>query len=360
MTEPLWILDSGAFSAYYSGAIITVEEYAKFVTEYKSTFKGGAICLDVIGDRRASYDNWIKLRELGADTIPVFHLQPDDKSLDDGYSYLDKYLSRTKHLCIGGIARLNTEQRTYGLDAVWNYLGKSGADKTHKFHGLGLTRLQLMTRFPWHSVDSATAVKNAMNGAIFIPRTTETGARDYLDSRQYRVSDQGEHIPGSVMSFYGLPQGGRLQSSILSYCQEIGYPLPETIEGRVLRPRKIRPGEVRGHPFSLGLGTVEVEECSESLATDYKMRELHNFAFFNRLIKFLAEGGQNLRMYTVLGSPPQYDRYFARCVQDKCQPTLLVNYWVLKTRGSVARLVLGKEIDNGRKKGRTSRGSKVG
>jgi hypothetical protein len=360
MARTVWLLDSGAFSAKYSGAVITVDEYAGFLRKHEELFDGGAINLDVIGDRRGSYENWLRLRSLGAETIPVFHLQPDDKSMDDGYSFLDKYLGQTDHICIGGIARLNTEQRTYGLDALWNYLVKRGADKTHKFHGLGLTRLALMTRFPWYSVDSATAVKNAMNGAIFIPKRTEAGSYDYLDSRQYRVSDQGQHIPGSAMSFYGLPQGGRLQSDILRYCAEIGYPLPATIEGRILRPRKSRPGESRDPVYSLGLGTETTGDAEENLASDYKMRESHNFAFFNRLISFLAERGQNLRLYTVLGSPPQFDRYFERAGQDGVAPTLLVNYWLLKTRSAVARLVIGSEVDSGRKTRRAPRRTKGG
>lgn len=358
MKDTLWLLDSGAFSAKHSGAVISIEEYANFVKKYRDIFDGGAINLDVIGNREASYTNWLKLRDLGVDTIPVFHLQPDDKSLDDRFKYLDLYMEKTNHIAIGGVARLSTEQRIYGFDNMWDYLEQIGATKTHRFHGLGMTSIALMTRYPWYSMDSATAIKHALNGAIFVPRLMPSGEYDYLDSRQYRVSDQGEHVAGSVMSFFSLPHGGRLQSHIRHYCNELGYTLPETIEGRVLRPRKSRPGENREHPFSLDLSPAQTETNGFTLANDYKMRESHNFAFFNRLVGALQSQGRKMHLFTVMGSPPQYERYFERAAQDKVRPTILVSYYVLKTRHSVARLVLGKEVESGNSKRQTANRSK--
>jgi hypothetical protein len=351
--ETIWILDSGAFSVKHSGATVSLEEYASFVIKYRHKFNGGAICLDQIGDRQGSYENWIKLRKLGVNTIPVFHLRIDDKSKDDGYYYLDKYFEQTDYVCVGGIARLNTDQRVYGLDALWDHVHKIGVNKTHKLHGLGLTRIRLMVRYPWFSVDSATAIKNAGMGQIFIPRMTDKGTWDYIKGRMYRVSDQAGHVPDSIASFYGLPHGGEQQTKILKYCQEVGYPLPETIEGRVLRPRKSRPGETRLHPFSLGLKILNGAEVADDLSNNYKMRELHNFAFFNGLVNSINKSGNNLRLYSVFGSVAQYDNYMERAEIDDYQPTLLVNYWNIKTRSSIAKM-LNCEVKNGRETRRAS------
>ena len=344
--KPIWILDSGAYSVKHSGAEISLEEYAGFVRKYGDKFEGGCIVLDVIGDRVASYENWHKLKKLGAETIPVFHLILKDKNQDDGYAYLDKYLDETDYVCISGFPGLTTQQVVYILDSLWNHLAKRGADKTHKFHGLGLTRLPLMAKYPWFSVDSASASKQGLNGGIYVPHISSYGAYRYMDANVFHVSDQQTHLSGSDKSFYALAPDSKLREGIIRYCQEMGYPLPDTIEGRVLRPRRKYPGEDRSARFDLGFAPQANDVTTATLANDYKMRESLNFGFFHRfLIELRAEQNHKLRIYHALsGDIAQIHRCISRAHTDGVQPTMLISYWYLTQRTSCSNFILGEKV----------------
>src|SRR5262249_26315314 len=99
------LLDSGAFSVFTRGHTIDLEKYAEFILGHRKMFRGGAFNLDVISHperaatyshnganaiasshpaeegARKSYENWLELRRLGVNTIPVFHLGEDETYL---------------------------------------------------------------------------------------------------------------------------------------------------------------------------------------------------------------------------------------------------------------------------------------
>jgi hypothetical protein len=194
-----------------------------------------------------------------------------------------------------------------------------------------------------------------MNGGIYVPRITSSGAYRYMDANVFHVSDQAAHPSGSVKSFYALTPGSKLREAVLNYCQEMGYLLPDTIEGRVLRPRRKYPGEDRTAKFDLGFASQANDVTTATLANDYKMRESLNFGFFHRfLIELRAEQNHKLRIYHALsGDIAQVNRCVSRAYIDGVQPTMLISYWYLTQRTSCSNFILGEKV---KRSGSESRG----
>lgn len=182
-------LDSGAFSVFTKGDTIDIDEYADFVFEVeesKSIKNVIAINLDYMPkptkkgkklsdfsqmDKEAvdyaaekSYENFQYLKKKGIPgLIPVFHF-------GEHFRWLDKILEDSDYISLGAMARSRTsEEKRKWLDEVFEYLDKAGSEA--RIHGLGLTNVRLMRRYPWYSVDSSTACLAAGMGNVIFPRT---------------------------------------------------------------------------------------------------------------------------------------------------------------------------------------------
>ena len=115
------MLDSGAFTAFTKGVTIPCDEYARYVNKYRHAF---SVCasIDVIGrdiaSAQGSFRNLVKLRRLGADVLPIWHVR-------EGEDVLDYYVQDGEpYIGIGGMVpekgRAYLQRR---LDHVWaNYL----------------------------------------------------------------------------------------------------------------------------------------------------------------------------------------------------------------------------------------------
>ena len=333
------LLDSGAFSMHTKGIQITLDEYASFVKKNKHVFRGGQIALDVLEDKEQSYRNWQILRDKGADTIPVFHLQQSQDEEDTSFSYLDKYLKETDYIAIGAVARLHSSQRMLAFSGLWDYLRAIGADKSHKFHILGVTAIELVSKFPWYSADSATTVKQSSFGNIFVPQFLDNGKEDYTKGRAFAVSDQRHHRPNEPGSFLGLPPGGKVQQQIIEYCHRMGGELLSSIEGRRLRTRTHFNKKERLEPkYNLGLFPEGDAFKEENLCTSYKAREFHNHGFFNKLAEQIQAKGNPFKLYTVISNPTQIETYFSRMDFDNGKKRFLVSYFSIRNQKSFTKM----------------------
>jgi hypothetical protein len=178
-------LDSGAYSAWKLGPAIDLDEYIAFLKSNKDLLDC-YIGLDLIpgdgvvewrpdkieGAARASYDNHCRMKDAGLTPIPVFHH-------GEAFDWLKRYLDGGEQL-IAVSVKGNAYQAMAWLDDVFVILKRwSGV----KAHGLGLTSLSLLRRYPFASVDSGTWLKQSAIGQIPIPR--------YLDGRpNYRLPHQ--------------------------------------------------------------------------------------------------------------------------------------------------------------------------
>lgn len=142
------------------------ENYMDFLLENKQNIDVYSN-LDVINNPSLTYKNQMLMEEAGLRPIPVFHLGSDIK-------WLKMYLRKYEYIAIGGLIPNPTTVLIPILDKLFkeHLLDSQGFPKV-KLHGFACTSLRLMQRYPWYSVDSATARKLAAYGGVNFPTHRE-------------------------------------------------------------------------------------------------------------------------------------------------------------------------------------------
>jgi hypothetical protein len=136
-------IDSGAFSADSVGAKIDIDAYCEFIISCGAPLYAG---LDVIGDAKATMKNVDYMeRVFKLSPIPTFHM---GSHLDDLRELMGEY----PYIALGGLV-FSPEIKAH-CDRVWSFILRE--DPKLKVHGFGLTNLELMSRYPWYSVDSSS------------------------------------------------------------------------------------------------------------------------------------------------------------------------------------------------------------
>ena len=177
-----FMLDSGAFSAHSRGIDIDLQEYADFVVKHSDAFNT-VVNLDVIPGKpgtglnrdpkeaeraaEASWRNWVDLtaalKSTGIVPIPVYHLGENRK-------WLTRMMDETGYIAIGGSRHGTSQDRIAWLDSLMPALTDDQGYPSRKFHGLAATSLEIMSRYPFYSVDSTSWLQTGLRGAILIPR----------------------------------------------------------------------------------------------------------------------------------------------------------------------------------------------
>lgn len=157
--------ESEEYSKYRDGYIQFLSENKDKITTYSN--------LDVINNPELTFRNQRILEKAGLSPIPVFHLGNNEK-------WLRKYVEEYEYIALGGLIPNPTKVLIPWLDKLFKeyILDKDGFPKV-KVHGFACTALQLMTRYPWFSVDSATCRKLAMYGWIALPESNSTKVKTY-------------------------------------------------------------------------------------------------------------------------------------------------------------------------------------
>lgn len=136
-----WVLDSGAFSAHNSGAVIDLQAYTEKAKELLATDPKltEVFSLDVIGDWRASLRNTEALWTAGVPAIPCFHVgEPEDVLVSLARDY--------PKIALGGAVgfRGKSEWAAQCFARVW----------PKRIHGFGFGGERDIMALPWHSVDA--------------------------------------------------------------------------------------------------------------------------------------------------------------------------------------------------------------
>lgn len=279
------MLDSGAYSAWRKKKVIDIDKYIQFVKTNRDKFE---VCvnLDVIGDGRASYENWMYLRRNGLDTMPVFHVGTDEK-------WLEKYMRKSEYIGIGAIANLSAERRFHGLDHVWK---KFLTDWGGKVHGMGLTDTQWLQRFPWYSVDSISPVLQAAYGGIYVPRIEHrTDTFNFWKLDMYKVSGKSKgHEVGTISSFFALPHS--IRDRYEEFFHENGYDV-----GKV--------DNTNSTPMFADLPSLEQE--GKTFTNNYLPRVLWNLDMWARLMSVVRKVRRN-DMTVYVGSTSHFKAVIER------------------------------------------------
>lgn len=153
------ILDSGAFSAFTMNTKIDITDYGKTVLKNKQYITRCAN-LDVIGDSEATYKNWLILKEMGCNPLPVIHYGSEKKWFD---IYLKEH--KVEYLALGGLVPY-TKQKTKlkkWLDYSFSLIKPYFPVKIHLF---GVTTNWVLKRYPVYSCDSTGWLYAGKRGRI--------------------------------------------------------------------------------------------------------------------------------------------------------------------------------------------------
>lgn len=173
------LLDSGAFSAWSTGAEIDVKQYADWLDFVKATHGKNikrieAVNLDVITNANdsktelskaytKSMENLYYLKSRGHNVLPVHHqFEP--------YSILEDYAKDFKFICISPNNREHTNSKRDYLDGCFKRIKGSVAA-----HGLAVTAEPLIVRYPWFSVDSSIVQTPYRYGRIGLRNKNKIG-----------------------------------------------------------------------------------------------------------------------------------------------------------------------------------------
>jgi len=220
------MVDSGAWSAYTKSETVDIYKYMEYLTEHKDVIDH-YISLDVIKDPQTSMRNYLLMKSHGFNPIPVYHVETDAK-------YLRWYLKQTDYIAIGAIAKMSTKARVNNLDGIWGkYLTDSKGMPLAKFHGLGLTSLDILTRYPWFSVDSTSWCLYGKYGMVLVPKMVKN-KYDYGEM-MWKIFISNESPKAKIKGRHFKTLTKSQQTEILKYVHEKGFKLGKVnIEGKVL------------------------------------------------------------------------------------------------------------------------------
>jgi hypothetical protein len=190
------MLDSGAYSAWYRGEAINIDDYIAFVkanlhliSEY--------VNLDVIpgkyGERvtreqveesaQKSYDNLKYMQRHGLRPIPVFHQGEGmhwlRRLVDEGEDYIG--ISPTEGLPQSAIRQW--------LDRVFSVITRDDGSPIVRTHGFGVMAFNLIWRYPWTTCDSTTWSLLPGYGRILMPKYVGGKPRYDLPPTTVIISD---------------------------------------------------------------------------------------------------------------------------------------------------------------------------
>ena len=204
-------LDSGAFSAWRKGIEINIDEYIEFIKLYESNLEVYAV-LDDILDPVKTWKNQAYMESKGLKPLPVFHFgEPADPWLNKCKEY--------DYFAIGGMVPISNRDLKPWLDKIWTELVDSDGYAKHKVHGFGLTSVEMIKRYPWHSVDSTSWVMTGRFGSVFVPVGT---------FNKITISDKADMSKND--HFQNLPNHDK--ENIIKYFENLGegYTIQELME----------------------------------------------------------------------------------------------------------------------------------
>lgn len=138
-----WLLDSGAFTALNAGITIHLDEYLRFLAQWKDKLFG-YIALDKLGDPKATDENLrVMLRE-GFKPVPVHVLGDDGRRMDELFELSD-------WVACGGLRRPHR-----GAAPLAYIKQKMVWAKGRNVHWLGYTSLPVVATFRPYSCDCSS------------------------------------------------------------------------------------------------------------------------------------------------------------------------------------------------------------
>ena len=241
-----------------------VDAYAEYVKEVEHLVDV-YVSVDVIFNPKATWKVQKYLEnEHKLNPLPVFHYGGELK-------WLKRYMANYEYIGIGGLGQEVTAAAYKPFaDEVFKLIC-SGKDSLPQWrtHGFAVTSPELVSRYPWYSVDSGSWMQYSKYGAILVPRT-------HMLVPRYDKSPKVVFLSGRSPSdmkeegYHFSRLGERNQKEVLNYLQS--------------------------RDFTLGESEIYIEDdkrkenvIEEGLCNDHKLRDKFNLMFFLDLEKSLGD-----------------------------------------------------------------------
>lgn len=212
-------LDSGAFSAYENNTPIDIQKYIDFIKEHEKEVEVYAN-LDSIGSAEETWKNQRTMEAAGLNPLPVYHLNEDPKYLCMCMEY--------PYFAVGGLASAKGKSLQPFLETVFEKICTKKSDyyPTHKVHGFGIATPQIISMFPWYSVDSSSWVQYGRYGIILIPKIKYGRIRYDLAPYTIAISSRSKAVK-DIKHFKNLAP--MEQNWIRDYCKQKGFSIGRTL-----------------------------------------------------------------------------------------------------------------------------------
>jgi hypothetical protein len=172
------MIDSGAFTVWTKNKQIDIEEYYQFYNKYSCGIDY-IINLDVIPGKpyrkistrdtelasQKGWENYLCLLDKGIDKNKLVHVFHQG----DPFRWLWKLIdSKPKIMSLSPANDKTPGNRSYWIDECMKTCSVNGKSIVD-FHGLGVTSIKLVKRYPWFSVDSARWRRVSGYGKLLLP-----------------------------------------------------------------------------------------------------------------------------------------------------------------------------------------------
>lgn len=181
------MLDSGAFSAFSLGKVISLQNYIKFIQDNPECITH-AINLDVINPddanvaAAAGWKNFMEMKDAGLDIIPVFHAR-------ESLSWLEKMCDVCSYVGLSGTSLVSDNEVWPYYDLCYQYLCDKNGCPTIDTHLFGDTSPRSLLNYPATSADSSTwmiqagrAARVNLQGKSYQLRSTKRRDTSYIDN----------------------------------------------------------------------------------------------------------------------------------------------------------------------------------
>lgn len=297
----LFFLDSGAYSIFHRKAeklekingktvrkvnygVYRSKGFARFLKGYAEFIKANAkylhfyANLDAILHPELSWRSYeILTREYGLKPVPVIHPGTD-------LSYVEKYLADgCSFIGLGGFASKVMSRSTYikWVSSVFDMI-TDGPDNVPfvRVHGFAMTSWRMMYTFPWWSVDSASWLKAAAYGGVYIPPYVGGEYRFDLRPMSVQVSTRSPGcLKDNLESFQFGYDAEKLKKKGTSKHITTWSPSERVILERWC--------EFTGLP--MGSENEKGEVLEKGLLTDFNLRAHANLLYFEAFRKALPD-----------------------------------------------------------------------
>lgn len=265
-------LDSGAYSAWTSNKTLLVEDYIDYIKENKE-FIDVYANLDVIGSAEGTWENQRKMEAAGLTPLPVYHVNEEQKYLDMCMEY--------DYFAVGGMAKTSSSVLQYQIDEVFSIICPKKNDyfPTHKIHGFGCTKPNLVVGYPWYSVDSSSWVKYGLYGIVLIPKIFNGNLLYNKPPITVTMSNRSKAV-GESHHFCNLPNMEK--EAIFDYFKLKGLAVGKSEIIHVVPDYVLESNEVW-----VDKKKTKIERILEpGLINDHKVRDHANLLYFLDLEKY--------------------------------------------------------------------------